>query len=70
MPAPVQTPTKSPVVTTFPPEPLKLQDIGDNGSPLAAFPLGECEGDCDVDTDCEVNKMANAHLLNLASEIF
>jgi hypothetical protein len=27
--------------------------VGDNGSPSSAFPLGECEGDCDNDSDCE-----------------
>ena len=26
---------------------------GDNGSPAANFPLGLCEGDCDVDADCQ-----------------
>ena len=25
---------------------------GDNGSPSSAFPLGECQGDCDSDRDC------------------
>lgn len=27
--------------------------VGDNGQPSANFPLGECEGDCDKDSDCE-----------------
>lgn len=27
---------------------------GDNGSPIEAFPLGLCEGDCDGDGDCAV----------------
>jgi len=26
---------------------------GNNNSPVEAFPLGECEGDCDSDSDCE-----------------
>jgi len=26
---------------------------GNNGSPLANFPLGLCEGDCDSDSECE-----------------
>jgi hypothetical protein len=26
--------------------------VGDNGVPSSAFPLGECEGDCDKDSDC------------------
>lgn len=25
---------------------------GNDGSPRSAFPLGECEGDCDIDADC------------------
>ena len=28
--------------------------MGDNGSPSTAFPLGQCQGDCDSDSDCEV----------------
>ena len=28
---------------------------GDNGSPSANFPLGECEGDCDNDNQCAVS---------------
>jgi len=27
--------------------------VGKNGIPAEAFPLGECEGDCDTDDDCE-----------------
>ncbi|GKY90745.1 hypothetical protein MPSEU_000047400 [Mayamaea pseudoterrestris] len=26
---------------------------GDNKSPLSAFPLGKCQGDCDSDSDCQ-----------------
>jgi hypothetical protein len=29
-----------------------LQMMGDNGSPVAEYPLGKCRGDCDSDTDC------------------
>lgn len=52
-PAPVPAPTMAPVVaqTEFPP----LRDVGNNGSPSESFPLGECEGDCDNDNECEVN---------------
>jgi hypothetical protein len=28
--------------------------MGDEDVPAANFPLGECEGDCDNDDDCEV----------------
>ena len=28
---------------------------GDEGSPAANFPLGICDGDCDVNADCEQN---------------
>jgi hypothetical protein len=27
--------------------------VGDDGNPSSAFPLSKCEGDCDVDSDCE-----------------
>ena len=30
-----------------------LSLVGNNGSPSSKFPLGECEGDCDSDNDCE-----------------
>lgn len=40
---------------TAPTNSLTLRYAGDNGSPLDAFPLGECEGDCDSDNDCEVS---------------
>jgi hypothetical protein len=30
----------------------RLQLVGNGGSPKSAFPLGECEGDCDSDSDC------------------
>jgi hypothetical protein len=29
-----------------------LTKLGNNGSPTYAFPLGECQGDCDSDNDC------------------
>ena len=29
-----------------------LRDDGNDGAPSTAFPLAECSGDCDVDTDC------------------
>ena len=31
---------------------IPLQHIGNNGEPSSAFPLGECQGDCDNDGDC------------------
>ena len=31
-----------------------LVDAGNGGVPSTAFPLGECQGDCDGDDDCEV----------------
>ena len=31
-----------------------LVDVGNGGVPSTAFPLGECQGDCDGDDDCEV----------------
>jgi hypothetical protein len=37
-----------------------LTDVGDNYKPAKAFPLGECEGDCDDDTECgQLVYMAN-----------
>lgn len=46
-------PTDAPDTTTPPPPFLILQDVGNNGNPHGAFPLGECQGDCDQDGDCE-----------------
>ena len=31
-----------------------LAQVGNNGSPVDFFPLGNCEGDCDNDTECAV----------------
>ena len=31
-----------------------LQDVGNNGSPSSAFPLGICEGDCDSNAECQL----------------
>jgi len=31
----------------------ELMRVGNNGSPSSAFPLAECEGDCDRDGDCQ-----------------
>jgi hypothetical protein len=33
---------------------VALNYVGNNGSPTAAFPLGQCEGDCDNDGECGV----------------
>ena len=30
-----------------------LTDAGNDNDPVSAFPLGNCEGDCDTDADCE-----------------
>jgi len=30
-----------------------LERVGDNGNPSLAFPLGQCQGDCDDDNDCQ-----------------
>jgi hypothetical protein len=35
------------------PEDSPLVDVGDNGVPADQFPLGECEGDCDGDSECQ-----------------
>ena len=45
----VNQPTSSPT-----PLPPPLVHAGNNGSPASAFPLGECEGDCDNDSECQV----------------
>ena len=34
-------------------EPDKLAVIANNGSPSELFPLGNCEGDCDNDSECQ-----------------
>jgi hypothetical protein len=33
--------------------PKDLQHVGNNKNPSSAYPLGECQGDCDVDEECE-----------------
>jgi 6-phosphogluconolactonase (cycloisomerase 2 family) len=33
--------------------PEYVQVLGNNGQPSSAFPLGKCQGDCDVDEECE-----------------
>ena len=35
--------------------PNMLVIVGDNGVPSRAFPLQECEGDCDTDEDCDLD---------------
>ena len=40
-----------------------LADVGDDNRPHAAFPMGECEGDCDSDYDCEVSSDPHRCLL-------
>ena len=35
--------------------PNMLVIVGDNGVPSSAFPLQECEGDCDNDDDCDLD---------------
>ena len=35
--------------------PNMLVIVGDNGVPSGAFPLQECEGDCDTDEDCDLD---------------
>ena len=48
---PTNAPTQPPTVTNkFP----KLMKVGNNWNPPEAFPLGNCEGDCDRDSDCQV----------------
>jgi 6-phosphogluconolactonase (cycloisomerase 2 family) len=33
--------------------PEYVQVVGNNGQPSSAFPLGKCQGDCDVDEECD-----------------
>lgn len=50
-PMPTQAPS-TPRPTTAAPVPLpQVQDVGDNGDPAQAFPLGNCQADCDSDDD-------------------
>ncbi|KAL7534733.1 hypothetical protein ACHAXR_006052, partial [Thalassiosira sp. AJA248-18] len=44
--------TKGKVYCAFRPDDT-LFSKGDNGYPSINFPLGHCDGDCDVDSDCE-----------------
>jgi hypothetical protein len=42
--------------TCIQPDPGTLVLMGENWDPAENFPLGECEGDCDYDDDCDVRK--------------
>ena len=44
------SPTISPAPTPSYPS---LKKVGNNWDPASAFPLGECEGDCDRNSDCK-----------------
>jgi V8-like Glu-specific endopeptidase len=60
---PTKSPTTPPTISptnppTFPPTnspttELPLQGIGNNGSPSSVFPLGQCQGDCDNNAECQ-----------------
>lgn len=43
--------TPAPSANPFVPRPV--EEVGDNGSPQEAFPLQNCQGDCDFDKDCD-----------------
>ncbi|KAL7491090.1 hypothetical protein ACHAWT_000549, partial [Skeletonema menzelii] len=52
--------TAAPTITALPtanktplPTYPRLKYVGDEWKPKSAFPLSECEGDCDKDYDCE-----------------
>ena len=50
---PTPRPTPKPVTWPSPqPESTVLRQVGNNGFPKSAFPLGLCEGDCDRNADC------------------
>jgi hypothetical protein len=53
---PTQAPSLAPQPTTASPttSTLPLQDIGNNGSPAGVYPLGQCQGDCDDNGECQV----------------
>ena len=52
----------APDSTTSPP--LTLRDVANNGVPVDAFPLRECQGDCNGDGDCEVSATHISTLIN------
>jgi len=49
-PAPIEFPTTSEPTAQAP---KYLEVVGNNGSPSSAFPLQQCQGDCDVDSHCD-----------------
>ena len=55
-PMTTQSPTHIPTFSPTASSSLELVLVGDNGSPAAAFPLSNCQGDCDVDGDCQVRQ--------------
>ena len=66
--SPVPNPTPSPVEQPS----NELVIMGDNGSPSSAFPLGECQGDCDYDSQCQVrtNASLGQHLTYFVADCF
>lgn len=54
--SPTPNPTKAPTTPSPTPSTPKNELVlaGDNGDPADAFPLGECQGDCDNDGQCAV----------------
>jgi hypothetical protein len=46
--APSEMPSPAPTAAT-----KNVEYVGNDGSPASAYPLGECQGECDSDEDCE-----------------
>ena len=49
------TPTNSPTQFSTDTEEKSLDYVGNNGIPYEVFPLSNCQGDCDRDSDCAFN---------------
>ena len=62
------SPTDSPTRIVTPD--ISLQDIGNNGYPSEFFPLGQCQGDCDNDADCQVRVMKARLVFNPCNSSF
>merc|ERR1711935_267629 len=53
-PTPTMSPQSNPTMSPQSnPTADSLQNIGNNGKPANVFPLGQCQGDCDDDNECQ-----------------
>lgn len=52
-PMPISRPVTASPISAPQPTLQEVERVGNDGSPSSVFPLGECQGDCDDDDDCD-----------------